>query len=225
MSERDSEHLGELAAEVALGIADGEERARALEHVADCAHCRARLERLSALADELLLLSPTVEPPAGFEGRVVSRVAPALARRPLWRRAAVPVAAAVATAALAAGAVWLALGNDRTLADEYRETLAVADGEYFEALPMELPDGERVGYAYGYQGRTSWVVAIVYAGVPAGDYRLEAITGDGRTVRIRELSVRGGHGSAGGALPVPYDDLAALRLVDRGGRELAEAEL
>jgi hypothetical protein len=225
MSERETEHLGELAAEVALGIADGEERARALEHVADCAACRARLERLSALADELLLLSPAVEPPAGFEGSVVSRVAPRAARRPLWRRVTVPVAGAVAAAMLAAGAVWLALGDDRTLADEYREALAVADGEYFEAVPMELPDGEHVGYAYGYQGRTSWVLAIVYAGVPAGDYRLEAITGNGRTLAVRGLAVRAGHGSAGGALPVPYDDLVAVRLVDDGGRELAEAEL
>ena len=50
--------IRELAAELALGIADGEDRARVLEHVADCADCRREVESFSAVADELLVLAP-----------------------------------------------------------------------------------------------------------------------------------------------------------------------
>ena len=81
----------DLAGELALGIADGEDRARVLEHAADCPDCRRELERLSVLADELLLLAPEREPPAGFEVRVLRAVQPRPARRRrLWR--ALPVA-------------------------------------------------------------------------------------------------------------------------------------
>ena len=186
--------MREIAAELALGIADGEDRARALDHLADCPACRARLERLSAVADELLLLAPASEPPAGFESRVAETMRPSRRRAGLRRRLALPIAAAAAAAALAAGAVWLALGDDRELADSYRETLAVANGEYFDAAPLELPGGEKIGYVYGYQGRTSWVLAVVYDGVETGAYRLELVTEGGRATapaRDRDRRRRG----------------------------------
>jgi hypothetical protein len=220
----DCERLHELGAEIALGIADGADRAWALEHLADCPDCRARIERLSALADELLLIAPGVEPPAGFEGRVTEAIRPAGAGRRA-RRLLVPVAAALAAAACAALAVWFALGDDRELADSYRETLAVADGEYFDAAPVELPGGQPVGYVYGYQGRTSWVLAVIYDGVADGRYELEAVADDGRRLPVRELDVSGGHGSAGGATAVGFDQLAEVRLLDQAGRELADSQL
>ncbi len=225
MSAADCERLRGLAAEVALGIADGEERAWALEHAADCPECRARLERLSALADELLLLAPAAEPPAGFETRVAAGIAAPSRRAAGLRRLAVPLAAAVGAAALAAGAVWVALGNDRSLADSYRETLAVADGEYFEAAPIDAPGGGRVGYAYGYQGDPSWVLAVVKWGVPAGDYRIELVTADGRRLPSRSVRVRDGEGSAGAAIPVGFEQVAELRLLDARGHEVADSEL
>jgi len=223
----DCEHLRELAPEVALGIADGEDRAWALQHLSDCPECRARVERLAAVADELTMLAPSIEPPAGFEGRVVDTVrAPATAAtRSRRRRWALPVAGALAAAACAAAAVWFALGNDRELADSYRGTLAVADGQYFDAAPIELPGGRPVGYVYGYQGRTSWVLAVVYDGVPGGRYRLQLVTHDGRKLPLRSLEVSGGRGSIGGATPVDYDELAEVRLLDPSGREVADSDL
>jgi hypothetical protein len=219
----DCERLVDLAPELALGIADGAERAWALEHLAGCPDCRARVERLAALADELLLIAPAAEPPPGFEGRVVEAVRPPARSRA--RRFAIPAAVAVAAAACAAAAVWFALGDDRELAESYRETLAVANGEYFDAAPVELPGGERVGYAYGYQGRTSWVFAVIYDGVADGRYELEVITHDGQRLPLRPMDVAGGRGSAGGATAVAYDDISEVRLLDRAGRELADSEL
>ncbi len=219
------ERLHEIAAEVALGIADGEDRARALEHLGGCADCRAHLERLSSVADELLLLAPASEPPAGFEGRVADTMRPA--RRPagLARRLALPLAAALGAATLAAGAVWLALSDDRELAGSYRDTLAVANGEYLDAAALELPGGRKAGYVYGYQGRDSWVLAVVYDGVQAGRYRLELVTDEGRKIDLRPLDVAEGSGSAGAVTPVPFEDLAEVRLLDAGGREVADSEL
>ena len=141
----DCERMDALAAELALGIADGEERAWALEHLATCASCRTNVERLSSVADELALLAPPAEPSAGFEGRVVERVGPAPARPARSRRLVPAIAAAVAAAAAAAAAVWVATGDDRDLAGEYRDTLAVANGEYFDA--------QRPGGAGRRQGR------------------------------------------------------------------------
>lgn len=228
MNPAECEHLRDLGAEIALGIADGEDRAWALDHLAECADCRTRIERLSFLADELLLISPAVEPPSGFEARVAEIGAPrasAPARAGFGRRIALPAAAALAAAACAAGAVWFALSDDRDLADSYRDALAVADGEYFDAAPMELPGGEKVGYLYGYQGRTSWVLVVIYDGVATGEYQLEAVTASGEQLPLRSLAVADGRGSAGGATPVAYDELAEVRLLDDAGHEIAGSEL
>jgi hypothetical protein len=221
----DCDRLREVAAELALGIADGEDRARALDHLDGCAECRAHLERLSSLADELLLLSPAAEPPAGFEGRVAAAMQSPPRRAALARRLAVPALAALAAAAVAGVAVWAALADDRDLADSYRETLAVADGEYLDAAPLEAPGGEKVGYVYGYQGRSSWVLALVYDGVPAGDYELELVTDGGEHRPLRKLTIAGDEGSAGGVTPVPYSEVAEVRLLDGDGREVADSRL
>ncbi len=217
------EQVRELAAELALGIADGEQRARALEHLAHCPECRTLLARLTATADELTLLAPAAEPPPGFEGRVVEGLAPAPRSRRRWA----PVAAVTAACALAlgAGAVWLALSDDRELADSYRETLAVADGEYFDAARLAVPGGGDAGYVYGYQGRASWVLAVVYDGVADGAYRLELVTAGGERRALRGLRVRDGRGSAGAVTPFDYSELTEVRLLDRRGREVADSKL
>src|SRR3954470_9922047 len=67
----------EMAADLALGIVEGEERGRALQHLADCPDCRAEVEKYSELADELLLLAPHREAPVGFESRVLGELLPA----------------------------------------------------------------------------------------------------------------------------------------------------
>src|ERR671915_792893 len=86
-----------LAPELALGIAAGEERARALRHLAACSECRRHLDDLSAVADDLLLLAPAHEPPVALESRVADRIS-GESRRPRWRRA-LPAAIAAVLAA------------------------------------------------------------------------------------------------------------------------------
>ena len=96
------------------------------------------------------------------------------------RRIVAPALAAIAAAAVAAFAVWTALDDDRDLADSYRDTLAVANGEYFDAATMQVPGGREVGYVYGYQGRASWVLVVIYDAVDTGRYDVELVARDGR---------------------------------------------
>ncbi|NUT32570.1 MAG: hypothetical protein HOV79_05785, partial [Hamadaea sp.] len=76
MSERfGCDEVRPLLAELAAGAVTGQERALALRHVGGCDACRAELAGLTRAVDELLLLAPQVEPPAGFESALLARLA------------------------------------------------------------------------------------------------------------------------------------------------------
>ena len=96
MSAYSCAQLRDVAPELALGVLGGAERAEAIMHVNDCARCQALVNELSEAADALPLLAPEIEPPFGFEQRVLSS---GRARR---RRSVRRMVAAVAVAAAAA---------------------------------------------------------------------------------------------------------------------------
>jgi anti-sigma-K factor RskA len=114
MSELACPECIELCPDVALGIADAEDRASVLEHIERCRSCRDELGTLSGVADLLGELVPPVEPPASFASRVVSSISrPSRAeqRAPSSRRSYVrplSVAAAVVVAAAIGVGGWLA---------------------------------------------------------------------------------------------------------------------
>ena len=68
------DQLRAVAAEVALGVLSGPERADALNHMEHCVGCRTLVESLAQTGDSLLLLAPEADPPMGFESRVAARV-------------------------------------------------------------------------------------------------------------------------------------------------------
>jgi hypothetical protein len=86
------DEFAEVAAELALGVLTGRERAAALAHLDVCESCRELVRELTMTGEELLALLPSREPPAGFETRVLERIglpAPAASqRRPAPRRRA-----------------------------------------------------------------------------------------------------------------------------------------
>lgn len=61
-------------AELALGVLTGRERARALAHLDRCEACRENVRQLAVTGEELVGLLPAIEPPAGFETRVMERL-------------------------------------------------------------------------------------------------------------------------------------------------------
>ena len=207
----------ELVPELALGILMGEERARALAHVAQCASCGASLSRMTSLVDEMLLLAPANEPPAGFESRVLDRIAGA-GRAPRRRRW-LAVAAAALVGLASAGAVLVTTKDERDLAADYRDTLRTANGSYFSAAPLRSDTGRRVGTIFGYQGSPSWTFVVVSGSDDSGRYRVTVKTENGRRVDLGSMTVSGGRGMWGAKVPIDFHDVEYVEL-ESAGEEL-----
>jgi hypothetical protein len=209
--------------ELALGIADGEERALAIEHVASCSACRRELEELTMVGDDLLAMVPEREPPAGFEARVLARVGagaePARPRRRHLRRFAMAASAAAAAAATAI-ALTLSYSSDRQLAAQYRAALQQAHGQYFASARLHTTDGRPAGTVFAYQGSPSWLFYVMDSGYASGAYREQIVTRSGRLITLPPFRLVAG--SWGVATPVPVRDVGVVRLIgEPGGRPLA----
>ena len=74
LNEMGCREFSDVAAELALGVLTGRERAQALAHLDHCASCREEVRQLTATGEGLLGLLPNMEPPAGFEARVMDRL-------------------------------------------------------------------------------------------------------------------------------------------------------
>lgn len=204
-----------MAPELALGIVEGEERGRALQHLAECPECRLKVEGLSEVADELLLLAPHREPPVGFESRVLAEVLP---RPEPKRRRRLRIVFAPAAAALAAAAIVLAIvAPDLRLASHYKHTLDQAHGKEFESYALRAGD-TYVGTVFSYEGSPSWVHIDVNPGHRAGITNAELVTKDGGPLSLRwfHLDTRGG---SGGSIPVDPKQVSVLRLSGPPGTE------
>jgi hypothetical protein len=223
-SEMGCEQVRELAPELALDIAEGEERDAALRHLDGCSGCHRLVSELSSVGDELLQLAPAHDPPAGFESRVLARVTepPRLGRRrPLahrWRWVAAAAAAAVLAAALGAGSVTLATAGDRRLAASYQAVLSQGQGSYFLAAPLQGTRG-RVGTVFGYQGKPSWAMVTLQSPVQQeGRFQVQVVTRDGRYLPLGEAVLGGARSTWGGQLPVDLSAVHELRFVGPDGR-------
>jgi hypothetical protein len=224
------EEIRDLTAELALGIADGEERAEALRHLSTCAECRHEVEQLSQVADELLVLAPVQEPPAGFESRVVEamgldrpprrRLARWLSPRWLAPRLGPALAAAAVTAAVLVGVYH----DDHRTAEQYRGILDQAGGQYFQAGPLEDEMGDRGGVAFGYEGSPSWLLVTVDPAHRDNVKMAQLVTRDGRTIPLRSFRLDR-RGSWGGAIPVKLYKVASIRLLGERPGEILNASL
>jgi hypothetical protein len=221
---QECEHVLPLLAELATGAATGYDRARALAHVARCPSCRAELAQLSKIADELLLLAPAHEPPAGFESQVMASIAEdappsrpaATRRRPAFRhrfprRLAVSAAAVALAATLGGGAVWQATSGDRTIAADQKQTMQLTHGRYFTAFPVRDATGTRAGTVFLFDGEPSWFLVDVQ-GVPDGDYNMVIIDRDGIAHPSGTCTMERGWGTYGYRLWQPVSEVAAIQL-------------
>jgi hypothetical protein len=218
------DQVRDLASELALGIAEGEERDAALRHLDGCGGCRQLVSELSSVGDELLELAPAHDPPAGFESRVLAALAEPPVRwrsRPLaqrWQWLAAAAAAVVLAAALGAGSVLLATAGDRRLAASYQAVLSQGHGAYFLAAPLQGAKG-RVGTVYGYQGQPSWVMATLQPSTPhEGRFQVVVVTRDGRDLPLGDAVIGGATGTWGEQLPVDLSAVRELRFVGSDGR-------
>lgn len=213
----------ELIPELATGVAYGDERARALEHLARCPTCRRDLDTTARTVDDLLLLAPEHEPPAGFEASVMARLEPERRRsRRKVRTAVLQAAAIVAAAAVAGGAIWWHTADDRRLAENYRRTLAVANGRYLTAAPLRQA-GTEAGHVFAYQGSPSWIFLTVQHAGPSGTYRATLVVDDGPNVDLGGIAVVNGQASWGTTVPVPISKIRLVQLLGPQGPPVAAA--
>ena len=208
----------DILPEIALGVAGGDERAGALQHLAHCADCRRELDQLSEVADELLLLAPEKEPPIGFESRVLDKVT--VRAKPRWRGVALAAAAALVLAAVAAGTVYRAGAHDRVLAAQYENVLTRFDGEYFQTATLEGSPSGATGEVFGYQGSPSWLFVLVPGQGQDATYGITLETRLGRQMSLGTVDVSTTGGSWGKVIPVDLGDVARLRLDDANGHAL-----
>jgi putative zinc finger protein len=225
MSDRLScEEARALAPELSLGSATGEERARLLHHLASCPDCRRLVSELSAVADELLLLAPAHEPPAGFESRVLARVSERQTRSGRLRRLIGFAAVALLAAGAGGGGVFWAVRSDREIASRYRQVLAVANGEYFSAALLHDVHGAKRGLLVGYQGDTSWLFMTIHGPLDPRTYRAELITREGERVLLHSsLDLSGPRPAWGTALSGDFHGTAGVRILDDEGNRVLEA--
>jgi hypothetical protein len=225
-SSPDCAKIREALPELALGIADGEQRAVALEHVADCSDCRRELEELSRLADELVALAPEREPSRGFENRVLDRLdVPQRRRRPARRRPRrlAFAAAVLAVAAATALAMSFSYSSDRRLAAQYRAALMNAHGTFFQSARLRAPAGHVAGIVFAYQGSPSWMFYTLYGPYGSGLFKEQIVTRSGRTLILPAFTLV--NGSWGIATPVPVRDIAQVNLIPKPGGTALTATL
>jgi hypothetical protein len=225
-SSADCARTREALPELALGIADGEQRALALEHTASCSDCRRELEELSLVADELVALAPEREPPPGFENRVLGRLTIRHARpRPARRRLRRLAFAAAVLAVLAATvlAMSISYSSDRKLASQYRAALTGAHGKYFASAHLNTAAGQEAGIVYAYQGSPSWMFYVLDGRFAGGLYQEQIVTRSGRTLTMPPFKLV--DGSWGITTPVPVRDIARVKLIRPPGGTALSATL
>jgi hypothetical protein len=188
--------LEALAPELALGVLSGNERGAALVHLAGCEACRARLAELARAADLLLLAAPEVEPPLGFESRVLEALD--AARRPVaprrWRRWTVAAAAAAAIVLATVGGVAAGRASTPSAQGAVRTTVVSFGGGRWSCRVAAFP---------GHGGRaTELVVHLDEPEERSSSYTVEAEpVGGGPPVAIGTIALQGGTGVLDTTIP------------------------
>jgi len=214
-----------LLAELATGAASGHERAWALGQVTGCPVCRAELDELAKVADGLLMLAPPAEPPPEFESAVLTRLGMAGSRtahrrRRYSRRMMVAVGGIAAALLLVSGGsatvVYQQGETDRALADQYRQTLSIANGRYLKAARLTTPSGAQSGTVFLYQGSPSWLLVSISSAPTDGRYEIRIRDRGGVLRTIGACQVKDHSGTTGYQLDIAVAHVAEIQLTQAG---------
>jgi hypothetical protein len=212
-------HPDDLA-ELALGVEDPDRHPFLLAHLARCGTCCDDLAVLVELSDRLAALAPAAEPGAGFEQRVLERLAgtqeaSAGARagrrgRPRWVRPAL-VAAVVAAAAALAVVLPLSLPSAGSHRDRVEQaTLTSARGPAGDVLVDTGSAPWLSMWVQGWAGQT---------------LTCQMVTPAGRVITLGSFRPGAEGGFWGRPVPAAARQATTVRLVDRTGRVVATAHL
>ena len=204
--------------ELAAGFLPGNERAVLVAHLGGCASCRRLSEDLIEVVDELVLLTPPVEPPAGFESRALAAMTADRTRRRTrsngrqrW------LAAAALIAALFGGAV---AGDSLGHRGGHRPAAAVL-AERSAALVG--PGGATWGTAVVHAGQDGWAFVAMRWDLPDGTFSVQ-LAGPGiPTVQLDGLALVNGQASLGRSVAGDLSRVRVVRIVDSSGTEICRA--
>ena len=219
MKELDCAGLIDVAPELAAGSLCGEERAAAFAHLAHCPACQEEVNALAAVTDRLLLLTPVVEPPVGFERRVLA----VLDGERVPARRDVRVHTRSVPKLIAAAALVLALVTGGLLVDAARPSDSVN-----VRAEMRTADGDVVGHAYLHEpallvvAMQGWRNEAEQYGARDGSYTLHVAIGGGREMIYVVGLEREPIWSA--SLGEPVESVRRVSVVDAHGRVLCEAQ-
>ena len=207
--------LRDVAPELALGVLGGAERAEAIMHVNSCARCQALVNEYAEVADAIPLLAPEIEPPPGFEERVLA--SERTRRRRTVKRWVASIAVAAAAAAIVSVTIVRVVESDRDVA------APVVHGVPEEARMVSDSSSKPAGWAYVTNGH-SVAVAVGY-GVPAGDYDVAVRPQRGRSVTIGTMAIDEDRGSWTGTSTVALGAGSTISLVDKAGKQACHGTL
>ena len=232
--------FADAAAELALGVLTGRERARALAHLDQCEACRENVRQLTVTGEELVGLLPAIEPPAGFETRVMERLglgtpapapSPAPARRvSLARRFGLKLAdwtgrggvsyprRMLSAAAVAAAVIVAGLGGWGLHA-----ATSSPDASPLSSATLLTATHQTAGQIYFYDGSHRWVYMSVDIGSGNGTVICQVEGPDGHLTTVGSFRLSAGYGYWGSPDPVTNGPLTGARLVTTTGTVLATA--
>ena len=232
--------FADVAAELALGVLTGRERAEALAHLDHCDECREHVRQLTMTSEELLGLLPSSEPPPGFETRVMERLGLAVAgprhagRRRLFGRDSADTTRTFGITHLKAD---LTRRTQRMLAVAavVLAVLVAALGGWGLHAATSSPAGpplssaellsashHPVGDVFYYNGDSSWMYMSVYMNDASGTVICQLESTDGHFTTVGSFRLVGGYGSWGGPA-AGGGTVAGARLVSPTGTVLATA--
>jgi anti-sigma-K factor RskA len=230
MSEPNSMSCAEFhnsAAELALGVLTGRERAEALAHLDHCEACREHVRQLATIGEEVLGLLPFAEPPAGFETRVMDRLglaAPApqplrhRGRRPAWGHEFSP-RRALAAAAVVVALLGAALGGWGL----HAATAPAASSALTSATMVAASDHDNVGEVYVYSGDQHWMYMSVDLESGNNTVICQLVDSNGHVTTVGSFRLADGYGSWGSPAWTGDGSPVGARLVTANGTVLATA--
>ncbi len=218
------EQFADNLAELALGILTGRDRMATLAHVESCAHCADELDHLSRVSDAVLGMAPEVEPPLGFEVRLLSR----MGNDKVGSRRQVPqrwlLGAAAAVVALAAGlSIGLSLSSSSPRVRAAAQAHSTTSKPVLTASLME--DDRTVGGVSLYGGSTPVLTMQLAESSVHGTVTCEIVTDSGATQILGTFRVTSGYGAWAAPLGVSPSDVRVAQLVSPQGATIATALL
>jgi anti-sigma-K factor RskA len=246
LNEMGCAEFADVAAELALGVLTGRERAHALAHLDRCDACRENVCQLTVSGEELVGLLPAIEPPAGFETRVMERLGlgtptPGPARqlsraRRLGQKLAGWIGSGwtgkggvsrprriLAAAAAAVVIIVAALGGWSLHA-----AAPPPHASPLSSAPLLTASHQTAGTVYFYDAGSRWLYMSVditsgNGAASNGMVVCQVETPDGHITTVGSFRLTGGYGYWGSPDPVTNGSLTGARLVTTTGTVLATA--